>query len=106
MTLGTGIFLAALVVSATLLFGFTRDRVSWGRALKRLFFGAVGLAAIGAISVVGYQWYQDRPTRQVSYCDLSLGMLDSEVLYVKGTPQELLGDVEYDNNLKGGFRPV
>ena len=58
------------------------------------------LAAV-AIAVA---WSQDRATREVSYCDLSLGMSDSEVLHIKGRPQELLGDAEYDENVKGYSR--
>jgi hypothetical protein len=48
MTIGTGIFLASIVLGAVGLFGITKDRWNWPRLLKRVVLGSICLIAIVA----------------------------------------------------------
>jgi hypothetical protein len=59
MTLGTGIFLASLVLGSILLFGLTKDRWNWAKILRRFAFGSLGLTAVGIVTILAWKAVQD-----------------------------------------------
>lgn len=89
MSLGLGIFLSTLVVGLLLL-------QRWGYLRKIAKYGLLFVAAVVVIGAGfwGYNLYKNRPTKQNSYLDLSLGMSMGEVKYVKGWPDYVLEESE------------
>lgn len=96
MSLGLGIFLSTLLICLVLLhrWGYLRKILKFGLAL-------VALAAGGGAAFWGYSYYQDRPTKQLGYLDLKLGMTMDEVQYVKGQPGAVLVEEPPDSKWKG-----
>src|SRR5262245_39529150 len=88
MTLGTGIFLSSLFLGLILLFWITKDRWRWSRIILSL----VGIIAIISGGLYLYFNYQPPPTKLLEYADLKLGMRQSEVSYVKGSPPNVMED--------------
>jgi hypothetical protein len=89
MSLGTGIFLSALLLWLLYLYKITRDRWNWQRAAWRtlIAFGVViAVAALGAVGVFIFEEIGNVPHLQTGYADLRLGMTMAEVKYVKGFP--------------------
>jgi hypothetical protein len=107
MSTGLGIFLSSFVVSIVILYGITIDRWNWRRIVKRatlsiFTFVVIAAAASGGLWLwnqlppipLGRLWlWNKRPpglTRQTEYADVRLGMTPTEVLSVKGDPDEVL----------------
>lgn len=98
MTIGTGIFLAALVLSLTYLFVATKDRWRW----KRLIVGSIGaLAAVVALAgggLWGYNAWQDRVRPIDEINEIRLGMSKEDLVFFKGRPsKEVDGDWIYQD---------
>jgi len=86
MSLGTAIFLSALLLGIIFLYRSTSDRWNWKRGIKR---GVFVLVAIIVVSIGGYltfDWISNRPKKQSAYMDLKLGMTANDVLFLKGQP--------------------
>jgi hypothetical protein len=94
MSVGTGIFLGAVVLAIVYLYKITRDRWKWPNLARRGMV-ALGLAlvvvALGVVSVLIYEKIENMPRKQTGYADLLLGMTMDEVKYVKGIPTNVLG---------------
>ena len=93
MTLGTGIFLAAIVMSLTALFIATKDRWNW----KKILLWPLGICVAGGLAMWGYIEYDNRadearaiekkgPTVQSSFWDIPLGATQDDVFFKKGKP--------------------
>jgi uncharacterized protein YuzE len=107
MSLGTGIFLSALVFAFLYLYKITRDRWNWRRAARRTLvaFGAIiAVAALGTVGVVVVEEVGDMPRPQTGYADLRLGMTMTEVKYLKGYPPNVID--KNDTDKLGGWRVV
>ncbi|MCA6109590.1 hypothetical protein [Bradyrhizobium cenepequi] len=96
MELGTAVFLSSIAVSVVLLYGFTKDRWSWRRIIRRSVGGIFMLGAIGGVLIVAAQYWDQlfpvRLSRQAEYAGLRLGMSRDEVKYVKGFPANVVTD--------------
>lgn len=90
MTVGTGIFLAAIVISLTALFIATKDRWNW----KKILLWPLGVCVAGGLAMWGYFEYQKRfpekpePTIHNSFWDIPLGATPDDVFFLKGKPAE------------------
>jgi hypothetical protein len=95
MSVGTGIFLSALVFAFLILCLFTRDRWHWRRAARWSLVTAGSFALLVALGVVGafvYEKVRNMPRKQTAYAELVLGMTMPEVKYVKGYPPHVVKD--------------
>ena len=93
MSIGSGIFLGALLFTIVYLYKITRDRWNWRKVARRSLIAlvsALALVALGVISVVVYERIPDTPQKQTGYADLRLGMTMAEVKYAKGYPTGVL----------------
>jgi len=86
MTLGTGVFLAAVLLSATWLYIATRDRWRWRRIVTVLISGTLGMAASVALGIWGYTEWRDRPYPMNELNGIRLGMTEQDVRFYKGAP--------------------
>ena len=95
MTVGAGIFLAAVVISLTALFIATKDRWNW----KKILLWPLGICVAGGLAMWGYIEYNNRayeartlekkgPTVQSSFWDIPLGATQDDVVFKKGKPTE------------------
>ena len=92
MTLGTGVFLAAIVMSLTALFIATKDRWNW----KKIVLWPLGLLILGACIIGGMLAYEnwrsnskvvwDKPTVHDELWGIALGTKPEDVLFKKGKP--------------------
>jgi hypothetical protein len=89
MELGTGIFLAAVVLGLVLLFGQTKDRWNW----KKIILIPVCLIVLGWGGTISYYWasnaYENRAVKQTEFLDIALGDSISDVKFKKGEPAKL-----------------
>lgn len=93
MTLGTGVFLAAIVMSLTALFIATKDRWNW----KKIILWPIGLLLLAALVIGGMLAYEnwkttnsditwDKPSLHDSFWGIALGTKPEDVLFRKGKP--------------------
>jgi hypothetical protein len=94
MAIGSGIFLATVVLALGCLYRITSPR--WSRrkrrpktALKADRFQILGVILV-VLGAAAYGWIAWRPQKQTQYADLRLGMTMAEVKYVKGDPSYVL----------------
>ena len=87
MSLGTGIFLAALVLAAVYLYSITRDRWNWKKVFK--WFGGIVLLAILALACFfGWMFRQDKKvTPFTSLGGISLDESQADVKFKRGVPE-------------------
>jgi hypothetical protein len=96
VTLGTGIFLAALIIAPIYLYNSTKDRWDWSKGMKRIGLFFVGLAVLGGgfalydeygdkVSVLPIQ--KEKLTSQTEFWGVKLGATEEDVLFLKGNPQ-------------------
>ena len=95
MSLGTGVFLASLVLSATFLFYVTRDRWRWKRIALYAILGSMGLIGVTAAGFWGYLRWQDRPYAVQELDGFRLGMTEDDVRFFKGKPDEVESDGDW-----------
>ncbi len=88
MTLGEGIFLSAVLLSAVGLFIATKDRWNWKRIVKWAIGLPLVLVAVLAAGLWGYAKFEDRPTAQTEFEGLRLAATPTDVRFLKGTPVE------------------
>jgi hypothetical protein len=104
MSLGTGIFSAAVLLSIVILFVVTKDRWKWKRIVIGLFSVAV-LLVIGAV-VVG-KWGEqifDRPKPFTELGGIKLGASQADVKFLKGLPDAQCTDTEEKDWLLWAYR--
>lgn len=92
MSLGTGLFLSALVVSLVLLYAVTKDRWNWKRIA--LWGTLVPIALIAVASAVGYLlWvWNDMPRPLESFYGIALRASEQDVRFMKGEPTSKAAD--------------
>jgi hypothetical protein len=99
MTIGTAIFLSAVVFALVALFGLTRDRWSWRKIIKvALVFVASVCLCIG--TVVTYLRWPERLQPVSEYFGVTLGMQMKEITYIKGYPANVYG---VEESIPGGI---
>lgn len=92
MTIGTGIFFAALLLSSVYFYQITQDRWNWLKIGKWTLKIGSGLIVLGVLLTGGtfvYFQIQNIPHKQTEYAGLNLGMSMTEVKYVKGVPNDM-----------------
>jgi hypothetical protein len=97
MSLGLGIFLSTLVLAVVILYGLTKDRWGWRRILKRTALTLLALAAI----IGGVYFWNQLPVPQTEYAGIRIGMTPDEVMYIKGFPPTVFGELSNDGEGKG-----
>jgi hypothetical protein len=108
MSLGSALFLSSLVIALVMLYGITKDRWRWRIFAKRAILTLVAIAVLTGAIVGGlYVWSQLPPflTQQTEYEGLRLGIGPDEVIYIKGFPPTVYGEVETEGDYKG-FQPT
>lgn len=88
MSLGTGIFLSALIIVIVILYGLTKDRISWKTLIIRFFGGLVVLATLSGLTFWGYYEYSNRITTQYAFMGLNLSDSKSDIKFKMGKPDE------------------
>lgn len=94
MELGTGIFLAAIVISITVLFIATKDRWNW----KKIALVAFGLFVVApALGLLGifihdHQTSDPAPKPTTSYWGIDFDASADDVVFLKGQPKEKKDD--------------
>ncbi|MDX1000809.1 hypothetical protein GOE08_06860 [Sinorhizobium medicae] len=100
MSLGTGLFLSALVLSLVILYAVTRDRWNWRRIAL---WGTLGpMAVILVVSSVGYLvWlWEDRPRPLESFFGIALRASEQDVRFMKGKPTSRAADGAWVYDIK------
>jgi hypothetical protein len=96
MSVGLGIFLASVVIALVVLYGITKDRWSW-RQIARLCALIIAALVVLAGAVIGGVYFWSRlpaiTSPQTEYAGIRLGVGPDEVLYIKGYPEEVLGEM-------------
>lgn len=89
MTVGAGIFWGCLFISAAIFFAVTKDRLSWGKYLRRTAIG--GAVVLGILLLVGggywaYERYLDSRNDVITGLNgVSLGESKSDIEFRVGT---------------------
>jgi hypothetical protein len=101
MSIGSGIFLAALVIAVVLLYGITKDRWGWRKIVRRTAVALLALIALGGLTFsASYLWDRLPASIQTDYAGLRLGMDQNEVRYIKGHPPTVFGEEEMEGDQK------
>ena len=82
MTIGTGIFLAAIIF----LYLQTKDRWSWNKILKRSFLGIFIISITGAVAALISNYYRENPGVINEFKEVRLGSTKEDVLFMLGKP--------------------
>lgn len=100
MSIGTGIFLAAILLSITIIFTVTRHNWNWKKITAYLIAAPIALAAALLASTFAYQYISSLPTKMNRFQDVSLGASKDDVLFIKGEPAKRENDSRwtYKNN--------
>lgn len=88
MTLGTGIFLSAILISGIILFISTKDRWRWKKIMLWAICGPLAIAVLCSVLYLGHSHYSTRPKVQDSLWGIKLGTPRSDVVFLKGKPKE------------------
>jgi hypothetical protein len=84
--LGTAILVSAVLISAVLLYGFTKDKVRWGRVFKRTGISILSVAVLGGAAIYTWSLWSNRPVVVSQLDGVTLGELSKEVIFRKGKP--------------------
>lgn len=86
MTIGTGIFLSAILLATAILFTVTKDRWNWKRIAKWGILTPIALVAILSAGAYSYDRWDSRARPQLSFDDVELGSVPADVKFIKGEP--------------------
>lgn len=92
MTMGTGIFLSAVLLSLVLLFNGTKDRWNWKRIALFSLVIPIALAGVIAVGFSAESWLDNRPKPQTAFLDIPLTSTKSDVKFIKGEPAKIEGE--------------
>ncbi len=95
MSLGLAIFMSTLTISLVLLYHW--GHLSLVRLLKVIGFVVI-LLSIAGVALMGYRYYENRPSMQKGYNGLMLGMSMDEVIYTKSLPNTVRDTPPDDGN--------
>lgn len=87
VTLGTGIFLSAVILSVVALYALTRDRISWLKALRRTLLVLIVLGSVGGGAYYAWDEYQSRPRQLEGLWGIRIGDSEADVVFRKGAPK-------------------
>lgn len=106
MTVGTSIFLSALIISAAILFSVTKDRWNWKRLSRWVIL--LPTALIAFVVAVGYVYtaIKDRPKPQTQFFDISLRATPADVKFAKGEPTSKDGEDRWIYNVSNPQMPA
>lgn len=100
MGLGTSIFLSSILLGIVVIFIFTKDRWNWKKIIVR-FIVSILVALISTIIIfIIYEKITERPKIEKEFLSLTLDLKKSEILFLKGEPNEREEDDKvwiYDN---------
>ena len=100
MTLGTGVFLSALLLGLIQLFLQTRDRWRWRRILTVV----AAITVLVPLGAFGIWWTSDfvsnRPKKVVNFLDVEMGMPKNDVTFLLGKPDEITKSKNWIYNKK------
>ncbi len=100
MSLGTGIFLSALVLSLVIIYYVTRDRWNWRRiALWGILGPLVVLLFVSGIGYAVFRW-QDQPRPIESFFGVALRSSEQDVRFMKGEPTKKEEDGTWTYEIK------
>lgn len=94
MEIGTGIFLASVVLGSVALFIATKDRWNWKKITVRTL---LSLVALGVLVPGGFylrERLERRPSAEVSLWGLRLAQSKDDVRFLKGEPRHVWGASE------------
>jgi len=86
MSLGTGMFLSALVVSLVLLYAVTKDRWNWRRIALWGTVLPVALIAVGSAGAYLLWVWNDMPRPIETFYGITLKASEQDVRFMKGEP--------------------
>lgn len=92
MSIGTAIFLSALMLAMVGLYAATKGRWNWQRLMKWLIGVPAAMIVIGGLGVWGYITYENRPTPQNEFGSVKVGESMSDVRFKKGEPSKKHSD--------------
>ncbi len=86
MSLGTGLFLSALVLSLVILYAVTRDRWNWRRVILWGTLGPLAMAVVlSAAAYLVWRW-ENRPRPLEMFFGIALRASEQDVRFLKGEP--------------------
>ncbi len=103
MTLGTSIFLSALLLGVIALYIATKDRWNWKKIILWPFFGITVLSILAGLGLYIYSQIQDRPAVQNTFWDIPLSSTKEDVIFLKGAPTKRDKDGRWIYRLKREF---
>lgn len=86
MEIGTGFFLAAIILGTVWLYVATRDRWNWKKLLLWPLAAVLVLSAIGGAGIYVKDWFEDRPRQELALWGIRLGASPADVKFAKGIP--------------------
>jgi hypothetical protein len=89
MSVGTGIFLSALIGSMVWLYLATRGRWNWKKIIIRITAVVFGLGFIGGATGGVYYYISQQPEVQSEYYGINLGDSYRDVVFKNGLPKEM-----------------
>lgn len=95
MSLGLAIFMSTLTISLVLLYHW--GHLSMVKSLKVILVVVIFLS-IASGALMGYRYYESRPSVQKGYDDIVLGMSMDEVIYTKSIPSAVRDTPPNDGN--------
>lgn len=86
MTLGTGVFLAALCFGIIFLYSKTKDRWNWKKISLITGLSTLGPLILIIVWIYANEWIDDLPKVQNEYAGIQLGQSSADVIFLKGKP--------------------
>lgn len=108
MSVGTAVFLTGIFLSLIGLYAATKDRWRWRLFVKRASITLASLAALVILTGAGIYSLQFIPWAvppQTEYSRIKIGIAPDEVIYVKGMPSSVMGEISKDPDWPG-WQPV
>jgi hypothetical protein len=107
MSLGTGIFLSSILLALVLLYVTTKDRWGWRRFAKRIGVFVLLLVVIAVLVGGGFYLWSNLPVgQQAHYAGLEIGNSPEEVMYRKGSPPTVFGELNNETGFEGWQRLI
>lgn len=95
MSIGTAIFLGAALIALVLLYNATKDRWRWRIVIGRILGVLLLLIVVATALIAVNQYWPTNLTpveRQTQYWGIKLGLPATEVLYMKGSPENVFSE--------------
>lgn len=96
MTVGDGIFGAALIIGLVVLYLGTKDRWRWKRTVGWLMAAILSASLVISLWAGWEKWNDSRPKVATEMWGISLGAKQSDVLFAKGEPTTRVSDERWE----------